>query len=290
MLATAYAHTLLFLTLTVQVHVLAGRCLRNQSSLSSSSAVAADTTAEVHRRVLQRTYAYFFDTGLPHLLTTVERAVMDVWSEAAAEGEEGDALTSTGRVTRARLHEIIQTMRQALESGGGGGGVRQRRYRSMLRFILPPEAYHGPPVTTIIPESVCDGAFAVAENGGDDEDATVWKILEETWDLFESPIWRDAERDSLEFTFDVLREEYWGKVFVDNGADPSSSNSSNTVIAKPMANVIPQLKHAANSFYNPITTGSDREHASAASLSWLSYGTRLERVPTVLELADISFD
>ncbi len=54
---------------------------------------------EVHQCVLQRTYAYFFDTGLSHLLTAVERVMMDVWEEAAAGAAEAagdeDALMST---------------------------------------------------------------------------------------------------------------------------------------------------------------------------------------------------
>jgi len=69
--------------------------------LSSSAAHVSDsnTTVEVHQCVLQRTYAYFFDTGLSHLLTAVERVMMDVWEEAAAGAAEAagdeDALMST---------------------------------------------------------------------------------------------------------------------------------------------------------------------------------------------------
>jgi len=127
-------------------------------------------------------------------------------------------------------------------------------------------------------ESVCDGAFAGAENGGDN--AMVWKILEETLDLFESPVWCDAEQNSLEYTVDVLQEECWVKYLW----------TTLWILHQPAAtwwlpSPWPMSFHSSNMW--PIALQSYHQHGgyqdNAPSSSSVSYRMLAERLPTVLE-------
>ena len=94
MVATAKAHTLLFLILSVQVHLLGGRLFEEQmrSSQTTSSttlsvgmdSIASDRMTSYqasHRLVLTRTYDFFFENGLRLLVQSVERAVLSVMED-----------------------------------------------------------------------------------------------------------------------------------------------------------------------------------------------------------------
>lgn len=89
-------------------------------------------------------------------------------------------------------------------------------------------------------------------------------IFDEMWDLLESPVMKDAESDALGFVFDKMDETGWGKAFEDD------------LTAKPLVSIIPLFKHSANKFFE------ENEEESA-------YVTGLQDLPTVLELADVSY-
>ena len=92
LVVTAYANTLMFLVLTVQVNLVAGRLFQNDDNTNDSEYSADNgssgggdnnnnsTTAndkEAHRLVLTRTYQYFLNQGLDRLMSAVEDAVQD---------------------------------------------------------------------------------------------------------------------------------------------------------------------------------------------------------------------
>lgn len=89
-------------------------------------------------------------------------------------------------------------------------------------------------------------------------------VFDEMWDLLESPVMKDAESDALGYVFDKLKETGWGTAFENN----STTN--------PLASIIPLFKRSVNKFFE--TNEED-----------LEYLTGIQDLPTVLELADVSY-
>ena len=261
MVATAYAHSILFLVLTVQVNLLGGRLfdeqMRNQASTRSmgDDSVASDRMGSYqasHRLVLTRTYEYFFQRGIASLVQTVERAVSDVLEEWNVTDP------ASMHTSREMMEKALVQIRDAVE--GRSARRRSRRPRSMIRFLLPPDAGLDAPVP----------------------DELAQAILDETWDLMESPVLEDAQRDCLDVTFDMMRDQGWSNIFLDTDAPQRASSTWTT---KPLASVITQLKHTSNSFYKVPET-----LIFAPRPTVNIYVTALERQPAVLELGDVSFN
>jgi peroxin-3 len=262
MVATAYGHTILFLVLTVQVHLLGGRLFEEQMKLqTTASSLGADSLASgrmtsyqaSHRIVLTRTYEFFFDKGIALLVETVERAVNTVT-------ESWDVTNpSSMNTTCEMLNDAVKEIRDIVE---GRSRRSYRRPRSMLRFLLPPE-----PAT--------DAAIA---------DDLSQSVLDETWDLMESPVFEDAQRDALGTTFDMVRDESWAKIFQD-GPDSLPEHASSQYTTRPLATVVTKLKATSKSFY---------DYAQASPLSYNDRSNRytpsIQRIPTVMELGDVSFN
>ncbi|GAX19310.1 hypothetical protein FisN_4Lh111 [Fistulifera solaris] len=89
-------------------------------------------------------------------------------------------------------------------------------------------------------------------------------LFDEMWDIMESPVMKDAESDALGFFFGKLQESGWGTAFEDDSS------------TKPLASIIPMFKHSVNQIFQ---TNEDD----------LEYLTAIQNLPTVLELADMSF-
>jgi peroxin-3 len=260
MIATAYAHTILFMTLTVQVNLLGGRLLEEQLRHTSAASLSDDTIASdrmssyqtSHRFVLTHTYEYFFQHGLESLISTVESAVSDV----VADWNVMDS--SALHMTRERFDEAIREIRQVVEGKQRSPRGLNSRPRSVMRFLMPPSA--------LLETSI--------------EDDLARSILDETWDILESPVLADAHKDCLSTTFQMMRDRYWGIIFEAN-ASTSPPNAHWTT--KPLAHVLTQLKHTSNSFYKKDDRGS-------TSLTMNSYSAMMEALPSVLELGDVSFN
>lgn len=265
MISTAYAHTILFLVLTVQVNLLGGRLLdeqmRTQASTQSlgDDSVASDRMSSYqssHKLVLTQTYEHFFQRGVASLVQTVERAVADVL------GDWDVTDPSSMHTTREMVEEALQKVRDTVE-GRTQNRRRHTRPRSILRFLLPP------------PEQSSWNPAAVP-------DELAQSILDETWDLLESPVLEDAQRDCLSTTFDFMRDQHWGTIFVNPNLP---GHAASVFVATPLAHVITQLKHSSNSFYKPPDAPP---YAPKPAVN--SYVSAMERLPTVLELGDVSFN
>jgi hypothetical protein len=260
MVSTAYAHSILLLVLTVQVNLLGGRLFHEQMQNHESNrslgddSVASDRMSSYqasHRLVLTKTYDYFFQRGIASLVQTVERAVSDILSDWDVTDP------SSMHMSRDMMEEALVKIRDTME--GHTGRRRSRRPRSlMMRFLLPPE-----------PDAHVLDELAQA-------------ILDETWDLIESPVLEDAQRDCLNVTCDLMRDKYWGTLFLNTD---SPHHASSVLTTRPLAGVITQLKHTSNSFYEAPKTLVITPRPTANI-----YATALEGLPSVLELADVSFN
>jgi len=331
MIASAYAHTILFLVVTVQVNLLGGKLFQeqlvlqqqqqqqqqqqNQSSSSTTAASAAASAAsscftnpdnsmasssdrrmmsyeESHKLVLQHTYKYFFEHGIVTLIEAVERAV----TTCLKDWNVSDP--SALNVSKERFDQIICNVRRALEesdnvvpssslTSSSSSSARTHHSRSLLlRYLVPPSESFDEIITN---------------------DLAKW-ILDETWDLLESPVLMDAQYDCLRVTFDHMRDKHWGKMFCDEteddagkmssryGADRrTTATSTTTTITRPLAHVITRLKDTSKSFFNcqqPSSFPEDCYNLGSASPRFTinSYCTEMEVLPSVLELADVSFN
>mmetsp|Transcript_14601 Transcript_14601/g.21525 ORF Transcript_14601/g.21525 Transcript_14601/m.21525 type:complete len:400 (+) Transcript_14601:266-1465(+) len=255
LIATAYAHNILFLVLTVQVHLLGGKLLEEQlSGRDTSSSFGADSLAsdrmasyqESHRIVLSRTYEYFFGQGLKLLVDSTVRAVeftLEDWDVTHP---------SSINTTKEMVHQAIADICKKLEERGGRSS---RRAMSILRFLQPPEHGFDSSVTDDLANS----------------------ILDETLDLIESPVFQDAQRDCHSSVLKLMCEHSWSKIFV----DPRSPNAS--IQPKPLATVVTKLKRTSRSFFGERSVGKQTARANL-------YVPTLERIPSVLELGDVSFN
>merc|ERR1740124_1706877 len=129
--------------------------------------------------------------------------------------------------------------------------------------------------------ATADTAIAEKNTSAD----TAGHILNETWDLLESPVWKEVERDCLDASFDTLRDgSYntnapmeegtagrnmgWSKLFTpksqaghsswngggDNGPQ-GVGDDGGVEEAVPLAYVLTQLKKVTQtSFYNQVST------------------------------------
>ena len=109
-------------------------------------------------------------------------------------------------------------------------------------------------------------------------DRTALNILEETWDILESPVFVTAEQDCLEMTFGIMKEKAWGAIFF--------SEETCAWASRPLAQVVTRLRVAAGTIYG--------QSSLASAVSWESnpniYVPRLEQIPSVTHLGDVSFN
>ena len=284
MLATAYAHTILFLVLMVQVNLLGGKLWEEQTATAAAAATQSDDSVASgrmgsyqasHQFVLQHTYDYFFEHGLLALITTVERAVTEVLLLAPQRNahDQWNVLDPASlNLSRDQFQELIEQIRAVVEdnvttntpSSSRYQHHRQRRPRSLFRFLMPPSAHF--------------------ETNTAIDDALAASILDETWDLMESPVMLDAQIDALQVTFHIMREQGWGTIFANNN-DADDDNERTT---KPLATVIPQLKHTSNSFYGTINREQQQQQQQESTPN--PYCVKMQILPSVLELADVSFN
>lgn len=261
MITTAYGHSILLLVLTVQVHLLGGHLFDEQMKIQTTArSIGADSLASdrmtsyqaSHRLVLTRTYEYFFETGIVLLAETVERAVMTVMGDWDVTNPESINTTSE------MLNDAIQEIREIVE---GRSKKSSRRPRSILRFLLPTEQ------------------AADFEN----EDDLARSTLDETWDLMESPVFEDALRDSLCATFDIMKNQFWLHIFLDDQGNLPEHVCQYT--KKPLVTVVTKLKATSNSFYiqKPFSPFSSKSSTS-------KYIPVIQQIRTILELGDVSFN
>jgi hypothetical protein len=206
MIATAYSMTLLFLILTVQVHLLAGQ----QDTRDTNHQQQA-----THEQVLQRTYSYFFEQrGLLSLIHAVERAVREVLAD-------WDVQTSL-HVPRERVKYAIQQIRTRMEES-------RYRPRSLMRFLMPPPTTQDETV-----QSLLDATFDVLESPvlidaqQDALNATFDILCKEHWGtLFEA---EDPDEPATKPLATILaRLNKSSKSFYD-GTESSSSSSYSRVL------------------------------------------------------------
>jgi peroxin-3 len=228
--------------------------------------------------VLTHTYEHFFAKGLASLVNAVEKA-------ATAALADWNVLDPSS--LRFTLEEFDEGIRKVRVLVGEGSSVSGSSTPTLLRFLQPPPA---------------EGSSTPPKIN----DELARSILDETWDLLESPVLEDALDSCLATTFGMMRDLHWGTVFEDERPSPSGmagSKAHPTYGTRPLATVLTKLKKTASSFYDggrALAAESEgmtkaggkqgeRETPGPAAAFPSSYFAALEQLPAVLELADVSF-
>lgn len=227
LVTTIYAHTIVFLVLTVQVNLLGGRLLREEQreesqeqQTSSSSSDGSDRYRSSHKTVLAKTYHHLFSKGIPSLVEAVANASGDVLQNWDVLGGDDVSLDD--------VSAWMEKMRDSIEK-------RQHKGNSsaLVQFIIPDD---------------------VEQSSDESMGELARYILDETYDLLESPTYAHAERMCLNITFMSLREDGYTKLFpsptINNRRDDEGDGGEEE--RKPLAKVITHLqKQTVTTFYKP---------------------------------------
>lgn len=275
LVTTAYVHNLVFLVLTVQVNLLGGRLLREEQQEMIDGADESLGTEEgyraSHQIVLARTYNHVFAKGIPALAEEVSKVVEDVvqdWDVLGSIDDDG----SQAHKDCASLDEVsfwIERIRDCTEK-------RQQKVpcSPLVQFVIPDE-----------------------DNETMDELAK--HILDETYDLLESPTFARAERTCLDATFAQLRDEGYAKLFSSPTINDPPTNGIETKESKPLANVITHLQKAAVATFFKPPSKKDEIESWGGVLGMMEeplpsapnvYLPMLEQLHSVLELGAVCFD
>lgn len=253
LVTTIYAHTIVFLVLTVQVNLLGGRLLREEQEKNQqqqeegneedtldeqSSDDESDRYRSSHKTVLAKTYHHVFAKGIPSLAAAVAKAVDDAMQNWDVLGGDDASLDD--------VSSWLETVRDVIEKRQekSGNNSSSSATGALVQYVIPDEMGQSNDESTM--------------------DDLARYILDETYDLLESPTYAHAERLCLDITFTNLREEGYANLFssptrrhnkhVNEGGDGA------VVERKPLAKVITHLsKPTVATFYEAPSHKAEME-------------------------------
>jgi hypothetical protein len=254
-IATMYAHSLLFVSLSVATHLLGGHALRSQMHASSEplesdndiphAILFSVSLSGTHQFVLEHVLRYFFqehDGGLHRLVLAVQQSVTTCL-------QDWNVLDPVYlRVSPMQLTQAMERL-YIMVAGSEPGGLPS--------FLLDSNTTaESPAGNTASGEGhLIDGVDAGTDNGAQ-------SVLNETWDVLESPLCSDALRECVCTCQRQVVQELFGP-----GA-----------VTLPLATVLTKLRKLTKTFYCG-TVGNGINHLIA-----------MERLPLVVELSDVSFN
>ena len=271
LITMVYATSLLFTALTIQVHRMGGRMYlttaEKQQSSSSSSEHDVHNHGTFHcddgHHALLRSYDAFFwgrdnSGGLDDLLDLVRSATQSALKHWNIHNPEF------------ALHFSYDTLRQAI---------------SEIRTVVEQEG-------DLLPRFV-------TTNFNDTEPAeselpvpsTTETLLNEMYDILESPVANEAMRDGLECVFTILQDQYMEPIFIHNPHDDANHNDGTqrqqreTVQALP--HVISQLKSMTHGL---VPTDDDDDDCNDSSKCRNPYVQAMQQLPSMQEAARVSFE
>ena len=266
LVTTIYAHTIIFLMLTVQVNLLGGRLLRDEQAKekddddNGATGMNANGYHASHQTVLTKTYHHIFAQGIPALAKSVSgevRVVLQDWDIFDVEC-----------VTLPDVSSWLDRIRETIEQNGGNTS-------SLLKFIIPTEG------------KVDDGVNDNAPPHPPGDELSTY-ILDETYDLLESPTFAQAEQQCLHSTFDQIQSKVLGKLFLQE-EQPQL----------PLVNVVTHMqKSAVLAFHKPPTYYKEEMQSWGGVLGMMEeplpsvpndFISRLEKLESVRELSDVCF-
>jgi hypothetical protein len=230
----------------------------------------SSSSTEIAQMMLLQSHQYILEEGIPLLVSTVRRSVESV----LLQNDSMDWTKPTQFLTQNDIQEVLyKQLPRVLKYGSSSkssssmdntGTTYSSRNsspsRNWIRFVLPDEECFDP-----------------------------------IWDICASPVWEDAQEQVL--------ETIWYKLLLEDDTDGWKQLFADTTTSQqPVAKVVAQFKKASNLVFTKgiSTTASQGSHQSGLSSSWSStassvstynslFAARLQKLPTVLELGEVSF-
>ena len=194
LMSTMYAHNILYLVLYVQVHILGGRLFRYEDHHTAENLkenVGFDPEKDKmssHIKVLTESFQPFSNHGVEALVMAVEevvRATLEAWCVVS----EGGLL---GSINMDEFLVGVKAIRESFEYSSNDLSSSHAQGLGFARFVIPDD----------------DG-----EKYKNERDELTTHILDESWDILESPLFRIAEKKSLNESFFILRHAGLADIF-----------------------------------------------------------------------------
>lgn len=290
---TIYASSLLFLSLTMQLHWINGQVFhqqqQQQQKRNSNTTPMATNTREAQHLMMQ-TLQYMTVQGIPILIAAVRRAVTTSTLEQ---------YQPTTLVTRHDIDHALDQMEQYLEKG-----TSTYHSRNWIRMVLPDPILY----PTQQQEEFSNGNLNNNDDDddNDNDDNKVDKgtaMLEAWWDLAESPAWQDAQQQTIHFIRRYLHDKGWGRAF-----PKGTTNSTNDHASKPTTTTTTGNDDVGNDIPAPCQVPLAKLMAPFKASTGLVQGDtplpdgklsgpstnntffrQIQSLATVLELGDVSF-
>lgn len=281
LVTTGYAHTIVFLVLTVQVNLLGGRLLREESGEYEDDIQREDTSDRYrssHQLVLAKTYEHVFANGIPALEKAVSKIVEKVVEDWDVLGsvDNGSPMQKKDSVSIQNVSDWLDEVRMEIERTHKDATPTS----ALAAFIIPNE------------DEIFDNNQDRIGNTETTTDDLAKYILDETYDLLESPIFANSELTCLDATFTQLRSNGYANLF-----EPSAIGNDTQSV--PLAAAITHFQRSTvSTFYKPPSRKAEIESwggvlgmmeeplPSEANV----YIPLLERLDAVLELGNVCFD
>ena len=222
LLLTAYAHTLLFLVLYIQILILGRLQLDEEKEEKAHDADFPVKRNESSKVVLTKTYEFFFARGLPALSSAIEAAV-------------------DKRLCCWTVMNIDQMSEREFEAGIDAVRWNFDSENAITSFVVQGNE---------VLDQVKDLINRV--------------VLEETWDIMESPLFANAWKESIGQTLIELKG-IWMHVFKDRRNELSDPSK----LKFPLATIVTRLRNCSNLFYcedKGEKTNNDRMNAQLSRL------------------------
>ena len=324
MMVSSYAYTLLLLSLTVQIHswhavgAVATAIAEADEASSTATPAAATSTCSVTERWLMRSHQYFLTEGLPLLVNTIRKAIAEEIVVGSCEGsctEEtavDDATTTTTPTCWetpsqhfVTVHDIEQRLYTQLphvldDVSGNTRANRQNRHRrtrnrrhrrrmyrrrNWIRFVLPDENTTETDEDTNTPTH--EEASSSSSSSHSKSPVEPVAVFDPIWDICQSPVWEDAQEQILHsLWYNTLRDgkqhttthtnKGWGNLFV----DVQQQQQPTQEIKQPLATVMARFKKSTSLLF-------DNDNDDDVIITRMI--EKLQKLPTVVELGDISF-
>ncbi|KAG7353446.1 hypothetical protein IV203_002801 [Nitzschia inconspicua] len=254
MMASSYAYTLLLLSLTVQLHWISG----NRETLLQESFGAQTSSTEIAQTMLMKSHQYLVEVGTPLLVSTIRRSVEAI----VAENTGVDWTKPTQFLTEQDIEQLLyRKLPQVLRYGSihtrdSNATARPAIQRNWVRFVLPDEEPFDP-----------------------------------VWDVCSSPVWNDAQEQVLQtLWYKLLRDDVadgWKRLF--EQTSEAEQQAAVALYQKPVAKVVAQFKKSSNLLFAEVVPKESGIALEASAVKGPSILNSLQKLPTVLELGDVSF-
>jgi len=239
-----YGHCMLFLVLTVQVHLL-GRRLYESFSVNLKESNSSSSSSS-HAIVLQSTYTYMFESGLH----TISQSLSS-WFHSQSQNHNSTFsnqcwnMMDPHGITKSQFRKGIMEIRSFMEHTDDINSHHNNRplWLSMAVQSSPPSSL----------------------NDNNYHDLEAKYILDQTWDILESPLFQSCLQQCVQTTLDHLLSQYIDPLFLEERL--------------PLVKIITKLKTIPTNFIP----------SPSLSLEPYPFGEILQNLESVLDLGDLAF-